>query len=88
VKIWLAISKEEQLARFRAREQADWKRFKITAEDWRNRHKWAAYELAANDMLAHTSTPNAPWTLVAANDKEHARISVLETVTRRIEEAL
>jgi polyphosphate kinase 2 (PPK2 family) len=88
VKVWLAISKEEQLARFRAREEADWKRFKITPEDWRNRHKWAAYEVAANDMVARTSTPEAPWTLIAANNKDHARITVLETVTRRIEEAL
>ena len=40
VKFWLAVSKEEQHRRFKAREKIAFKRFKITAEDWRNRKKW------------------------------------------------
>ena len=46
-KFWLQISKEEQLRRFKEREQTSFKRFKITGEDWRNREKWDAYEIAA-----------------------------------------
>jgi AMP-polyphosphate phosphotransferase len=88
VKFWLHISKEEQLARFSAREQTGFKRFKITQEDWRNREKWDAYERAACDMFDRTSTELAPWTLVEANDKRFARIKVLRTVCERIEEAL
>jgi len=38
-------------------------------EDWRNREKWDRYEEAVSDMIARTSTAQAPWTLVAANDK-------------------
>ena len=63
-------------------------RFKITEEDWRNRDKWAAYEKAANDMFANTSTPHAPWVLVEANDKNHARIKVLKNVVDLLEEAV
>jgi polyphosphate kinase 2 (PPK2 family) len=88
VKCWLAISKEEQYRRFKAREQVSFKRFKITEEDWRNRKKWDAYEVAVADMLDRTSTDHAPWTLVEADNKFYARIKVLKTTCRTIEAAL
>ena len=39
-------------------------------------------------MIVKTSTPGAPWTLVAANDKYHARLTVLETVVKKLSAAL
>jgi polyphosphate:AMP phosphotransferase len=88
VKVWLQISPEEQLKRFREREATPWKNFKIGPEDWRNREKWSAYQAAANEMFARTSTPHAPWTIVEAEDKYHARVKVLETISSAIERAL
>jgi AMP-polyphosphate phosphotransferase len=88
VKYWLAIGKQEQLKRFREREKVSFKRFKITPEDWRNRKKWDAYESAVCDMVDRTSTRIAPWTLVEANNKYHARIKVLRTLCESIEDAL
>ncbi len=88
VKFWLQISQEEQLRRFKEREAIDFKRFKITQEDWRNRDKWDAYQLAICDMVEHTSTGNAPWTLVEANDKYYARVKILRTLCQRIEAEL
>ncbi|MEM8604399.1 MAG: polyphosphate:AMP phosphotransferase [Cyanobacteria bacterium P01_H01_bin.121] len=79
-KFWLAISNEEQLVRFKEREQTSFKRFKITPEDWRNREKWDDYERAVCDMVDRTSTAIAPWTLVEANNKYYARIKVLKTI--------
>jgi polyphosphate kinase 2 (PPK2 family) len=87
-KFWLAISKEEQLRRFKAREKTSFKRFKITADDWRNRRKWDAYESAVCDMVDRTSTDLAPWTLVEANDKRFARIKVLKTLCLALEARL
>ena len=87
-KFWLAISKQEQLKRFKAREAITYKTFKITEEDWRNRKKWDAYSEAVCDMVGQTSTVHAPWTLVEANDKYHARIKVLRTLHDRIESVL
>lgn len=87
-KFWLAISKNEQLKRFKAREKIGFKRFKITEEDWRNRKKWGAYEHAVCDMVDRTSTEIAPWTLVEANDKYFARIKILKTLCQQIEAAL
>jgi polyphosphate:AMP phosphotransferase len=87
-KFWLQISKEEQLARFQAREDTPYKRYKITDEDWRNREKWDDYRDAVNEMLARTSAQHAPWNLIAGNDKRFARIQVLEIVTKALREAL
>lgn len=87
-KFWLHISPEEQLKRFREREESPHKQHKITPEDWRNRERWREYELAVEDMVAHTSTEAAPWTLVAGNDKRFARVQILQTLCERLEAAL
>ena len=88
VKFWLQISAEEQLRRFEERQATDFKRFKITEEDWRNREKWDDYATAVCDMVDRTSTGLAPWTLVEANDKSFARVKVLKTICERLEAAL
>jgi polyphosphate:AMP phosphotransferase len=85
IKFWLAVSQEEQLRRFKEREQTGFKRFKITEEDWRNRKKWGDYERAVCDMIDRTSTEIAPWTLVPANDKYYARITAMRTICERLE---
>jgi len=87
-KLWLQISKAEQLARFRAREKVAFKRFKITEDDWRNRKRWPQYERAVADMVERTSTELAPWTLVEAEDKRFARVKVLRTIADRLEAGL
>jgi len=78
VKYWLHITKDEQERRFKERASSPYKSWKLCDEDWRNRAKWDAYELAVNDMVARTSTHAAPWHLVAANDKNVARLTVLK----------
>jgi polyphosphate kinase 2 (PPK2 family) len=88
MKFWLHITAEEQLARFKAREDDPYKRWKITKDDWRNREKWDAYVEAAEEMLAKTSTPYAPWNVVPANDKLYARVLVLQAVIKALEAAL
>ena len=87
-KFWVHISKDEQLRRFKERQKTEFKQYKITDEDWRNRKQWEAYEGAINEMVVRTSTRGAPWVIVAGNDKRFARIQVLETVCRRLEKAL
>jgi len=84
VKFWLQVSQDEQLARFHERQNVAFKRYKLTEEDWRNREKWDAYQVAICDMVARTSTGAAPWTLVEANDKAYARVKVLRVLCQRI----
>jgi polyphosphate:AMP phosphotransferase len=88
LKFWLAITPEEQLRRFESRETTPYKQYKLTPEDWRNRVRWDSYEAAACDMIEKTSTSEAPWVLVEANNKEYARIKVIKTVVQRLRQAL
>ncbi|HVH42561.1 MAG TPA: polyphosphate:AMP phosphotransferase [Labilithrix sp.] len=88
VKFWLAVTKDEQLKRFKEREATRRKQFKITAEDWRNRKKWDDYILAASDMIDRTSTSYAPWTVLEANDKHLARVRAIETLNERLADTL
>ncbi|MCB9529520.1 MAG: hypothetical protein H6701_14230 [Myxococcales bacterium] len=88
VKLWLHITPEEQAKRFAAREETPYKQWKITAEDWRNRSRWAEYEAAVHDMVERTSTVEAPWTVVPANHKRRARLVVLEAICAGIAAAL
>ncbi|HEX9885481.1 MAG TPA: polyphosphate:AMP phosphotransferase, partial [Longimicrobiales bacterium] len=85
IKFWLHITPEEQEKRFKAREKIPFKQYKLTEEDWRNRERWAAYELAVNEMIERTSAIHSRWTIVPANDKRHSRLTVLETVCDAIE---
>ncbi len=87
VKFWLAIDRDTQEQRFKEREQIGYKRFKITAEDWRNREKWDEYVDAVGDMVDRTGSEIAPWTLVEANDKRFARVKVLRTINDALEAA-
>lgn len=87
-KFWLSISKEEQLKRFRAREENPLKRFKVDKEDWANRRFYDAYQLAAAEMIARTSSPDARWTVIDADRKKHARLQVLRAVCEEVEKRL
>ncbi|MBL8232694.1 MAG: polyphosphate kinase 2 family protein [Bryobacterales bacterium] len=88
VKFWIQISPEEQLKRFKEREEKPYKTWKLTTEDWRNRHKWGEYMGAAEEMLLRTSTLRAPWTIVEGNYKWFARIKCLRTLVERLEREL
>lgn len=88
VKFFLHISPEEQLARFEERQNNPFKRYKLTDEDWRNREKWSLYDVAVNQMIARTSTPAAPWTVIPANDKYFARVEVIRTVVEAVKTEL
>jgi polyphosphate kinase 2 (PPK2 family) len=87
-KFWLHVSPEEQLRRFRDRERDPFRQHKLTPEDWRNRARWGEYTAAVDDMVAYTSTEAAPWTVVEADDKLHARVKVVATLADAVERAL
>jgi polyphosphate:AMP phosphotransferase len=88
VKFWLAVTQQEQLKRFRERENTAFKNFKIGPEDWRNRKKWREYERAVNDMIERTSNTSAPWYAIPSNDKQYTRVEILKTLCRRVAAAL
>lgn len=88
LKFWVDISPETQLQRFEARENNPAKRWKITAEDWRNRDKYPQYRAAVDDMFRLTSTHNAPWIILESDDKYYARVKALRIINEAIEKRL
>ena len=85
IKFWVHIDKEEQLNRFNARAQDPYKAWKLTDEDWRNREKFDDYVTVADEMFEKTDSENAPWVLVAGNNKQYARIQILKETLAHIE---
>jgi len=88
LKFWLDISQDEQLKRFREREEDPIKTWKITEDDWRNRDKYPEYKAAVDDMFRLTSTPFAPWVILESDDKLYARIKTLKIINDTLESRL
>ena len=87
-KLWLHIDRDEQARRFHEREQTPYKKYKIGADDYRNRGHWEEYVEAAEEMFARTDQSHARWHVIAANDKRRARIRALECVRETLERGL
>ena len=84
IKLFLQVSKGEQLKRFKERQSDPYKHWKINGEDWRNRRKWSQHNAAAEAMFVKTSTKIAPWTVIPGDYKWFARVQFAKTIYERI----
>ena len=88
LKLFFHVTQETQDERLKARLDHPWKRWKVTAEDFRNRSRRADYLSAAADMFTHTDTRWAPWRVIDGNNKKAARIAALTTIAETLERAV
>ena len=88
IKVFISITRREQLRRFRERALVPYKRWKVTEADLRAHRLWSQYEKARHEMIARTSTRFAPWRVVAGDDKQAARIEVLNVVASALSKGL
>ena len=86
LKFYFHVTKEEQLRRFKRREDDPYKSWKINDEDWRNRQHWDQHNQAAEEMFERTSSDGAPWHLIAGNYKWHARLEMLKVTLKALED--
>jgi polyphosphate kinase 2 len=84
VKYWLDISDETQEKRFRSRATDPRKVWKLSPMDLASWNKWVDYSRARDAMLTLTDTHWAPWYIVDANIKRHARLNVIRHLLARI----
>ena len=77
VKYWFSVSDEEQERRFRKRLAEPHKRWKLSPMDLESRRRWVEYSRAKDEMFAHTDIPEAPWHVVDADVKKHARLNCI-----------
>lgn len=79
-KFYLVIGREMQLVRFHERRHDPFKRWKITDVDLAAIDKWDDYTRAQDDIFKRTSTAEAPWIVVRANDQRRARLESIRWV--------
>jgi polyphosphate kinase 2 len=77
IKYWLDISDKTQEKRFQERNHDTRKQWKLSPMDLPARSHWVDYSIARDAMLAHTNSGHAPWYIVDANVKRHARLNVI-----------
>jgi len=80
VKIFLHMSEGEQRRRFQERLDEPDKNWKFSLSDMHERQYWKRYMKAYEDCLSATSTHDAPWYIVPADDKDNARLIVSRIV--------
>ena len=84
LKYYLDISKKEQKLRLESRENDPLKQWKISPIDQQAQKKWNAYSTYRNAMLVKTSTVEAPWTIVRANNKKQAHLNLIRDLLSRV----
>ena len=87
-KIFLHITPEEQMRRFKDRLTNPRKRWKLSSEDFRNRARWSDYVSAIEEMMAETSSKESPWYIVPANNTSYARLAVFSILADRFGKGL
>lgn len=88
VKLFLHVSQAFQDDQLAERLEEPWKRWKINAEDFRNRARRGDYLKALDDMFERTNTRWAPWTVIDGNDRKAARIAGLSAIAEQLERRL
>lgn len=86
IKFFLNVSKDEQKRRFLARLEDEAKNWKFSTSDLKERSYWDDYMKAYSDMLTHTSTENAPWYVIPADNKWFMRYAVGRILCERMGE--
>ena len=84
IKYWFSVSEEEQEKRFQARMDDPLKRWKLSPMDLEARSKWLDYSRAKDEMFEHTDIPQAPWYVVNADVKRHARLNCIAHLLKQI----
>ena len=85
IKYYLDITKEEQAIRLNDRARDPLKQWKISPIDQQAQKMWSAYSVARDDMLKHTSSKIAPWTVISANDKKLAHLNLIADLLSRVD---
>jgi polyphosphate kinase 2 len=85
VKYWFCISPAEQERRFERRREDPVRRWKLSPMDVEARQRWADYSAAKDDMFEHTDTDHAPWHVVHADVKRHARLNCITHLLSQVD---
>ena len=83
-KFWFSVSREEQLRRFRSRENDRLKQWKLSPVDIESLSHWDDYTQVKKAMFMTTDTKAAPWVVIRADDKKRARLNCMRYVLNHL----
>jgi len=83
-KFWFSVTQNEQLRRFKSREQDPLKQWKLSPIDKASLDKWDDYTEAKEAMFFYTDTADTPWTIIKSNDKKRARLETMQYVLEQL----
>lgn len=84
IKYWFSIADEEQEKRFQSRIDDPTRRWKLSPMDLESRTRWVEYSKAKDEMFNHTDIKQAPWYVVNADIKMHARLNCIHHLLSKI----
>jgi polyphosphate kinase 2 len=84
-KVWLAISRPEQLRQFLQREGDPLKHWKLSQTDIDGMARWDDYTTAIRETFERSHTREAPWTVILADDKRRARLAAMQAVLAKLD---
>ena len=85
IKYWFSVSDDVQEQRFQGRIKDPTKRWKLSPMDVESRNRWVEYSRAKDQMFAHTDIKQAPWYVVNADVKKHARLICIKHLLSMID---
>ncbi|MFN0149494.1 MAG: polyphosphate kinase 2 family protein [bacterium] len=88
LKFWMHISKKEQASRIKKLMKSERTAWQVTKEDVAQHKSYEKHLAAVEEMLARTDSPSAPWVVVEATDRHHARVKVMEAIIAALETRL
>ncbi len=84
-KFYFSVSKEEQLARFQARETDPLKQYKISPVDKQAQELWNQYSVKKFQMLSESNRTIAPWTIIRSDNKKLARLNTIKYILNNVD---
>jgi polyphosphate:AMP phosphotransferase len=88
IKFFLHISRKEQKKRLKKMDMDDSSAWRVSEREWRENDDYVERARRIDEIIQHTDSANAPWTLIEAHDRRHAAVKILTTVVRSIESGL
>ena len=85
MKFFLNVSKKEQKKRFLGRIEDPSKNWKFSLSDLKERAYWDDYQSAYEQLMSETSTEDAPWFVIPADDKWYARLAIASIITKHFD---
>ncbi len=85
IKLYFSVTKEEQKRRFERRKTDPLRQWKLSEVDLQAQERWDDFTNMKYEMLKHTHTTIAPWTIIRSDNKHLARLNVMRVILNAVD---